>query len=205
VALLGAAITIAVQSIHEIVTPQHAPAPFTLLVLVLVVITKETLFRFVFSVGEEVQSIAVRTEAWHHRSDAITSTAAFIGIAIALVGGSGYEAAEDWAALFASAIIAYNAYRLFVPAFNEVMDAAPPERIEKEVRSAAAAVEGVVALDKCYVRKMGFEFYVDLHVIVDGDITVRHGHYIAHAVKAALRSANPRIADVLIHIEPEGG
>ncbi|MGB2959413.1 MAG: cation diffusion facilitator family transporter, partial [Bacteroidota bacterium] len=136
-ALLAAAMAIAVQSIHEIKSPQHTPAPFTLLVLVLVVITKESLFRFVFSVGEEVQSTAVRTDAWHHRSDAITSAAAFVGISIALIGGSGYEAADDWAALFASAIIAYNAYRLFVPAFQEVMDAAPPSRIEKEVRIAA--------------------------------------------------------------------
>lgn len=201
-ALLAAAMAIAVQSIHEIKSPQHTPAPFTLLVLVLVVITKESLFRFVFSVGEEVQSTAVRTDAWHHRSDAITSAAAFVGISIALIGGSGYEAADDWAALFASAIIAYNAYRLFVPAFQEVMDAAPPSRIEKEVRIAAVSVRGVEGLDKCYVRKMGFEFYVDLHVVVNGEMTVRRGHDIAHSVKATVRSANPRIADVLVHIEP---
>lgn len=204
-ALIAAALTIAVQSIHEIITPQHAPAPFTLIVLVLVVITKESLFRFVFSVGEAVQSTAVRTDAWHHRSDAITSAAAFVGISIALIGGPGYEAADDWAALFASAIIAYNAYRLFVPAFNEVMDAAPPRRIEAEVRNAAVSVRGVEALDKCYVRKMGFEFYVDLHVVVDGEMTVRRGHDIAHSVKEAVRSANPRVADVLIHIEPAEG
>jgi len=202
VALLGAAITIAVQSIQEIETPQSAPAPFTLLVLVVAVITKELLFRFMFSVSMEVQSIALRTDAWHHRSDAITSAAAFLGISIALVGGAGYEAADDWAALFASAIIAYNAYRLFVPAFNEVMDAAPPINMEKEVRTAASTVEGVESLDKCYVRKMGFEFYVDLHVVVDGEMTVRHGHDIAHSVKEAVRSANPRVADVLVHIEP---
>jgi cation diffusion facilitator family transporter len=201
-ALLAAAITIALQSIHEIITPGETPAPFTLLVLVLVVITKESLFRFVFSVGEAVQSTVVRTDAWHHRSDAITSAAAFVGISIALVGGQGYEAADDWAALFASVIIAYNAYRLFVPAFNEVMDAAPPKRIEGEVRVAAVSVRGVEGLDKCYVRKMGFEFYVDLHVVVHGEMTVRRGHDIAHSVKEAVRSANPRVADVLVHIEP---
>ena len=201
-ALLAAALTIALQSIREIITPHHAPAPFTLLVLVLVVITKESLFRFVFSVGEAVQSTAVRTDAWHHRSDAITSAAAFVGISTALIGGPGYEAADDWAALFASVIIAYNAYRLFVPAFNEVMDAAPPKRIESEVRNAAVSVRGVEGLDTCYVRKMGFEFYVDLHVVVDGEISVRRGHDIAHAVKEAVRLANPRVADVLVHIEP---
>jgi cation diffusion facilitator family transporter len=117
--LFGAALTIITQSIHEIITPHHAPASFTLAVLVVVVITKESLFRFVFRVAEDVHSTAVRTDAWHHRSDAITSAAAFIGITIALIGGEGFESADDWAALFASAIIIYNAYTLFRPALDE--------------------------------------------------------------------------------------
>lgn len=201
-ALFAAAISIAVLSTQEILVPHHAPAPFTLIVLVLVVVIKESLFRFVFSVGETVKSTAVKSDAWHHRSDAITSAAAFVGISIALIGGQGFESADDWAALFASVLIAYNAYHLFRPAINEVMDAAPLNDIEKEVRGVAGRVEGVVGLEKCHVRKMGFEFYVDLHVIVAGEVSVRDGHRIAHQVKEAVRSANPRIADILIHIEP---
>lgn len=201
-ALIGAAITIAVQSTHEIITPHHAPAPFTLAVLVAVVITKESLFRFVFKVGEAVDSTAVKTDAWHHRSDAITSGAAFVGISIALIGGKGYESADDWAAMLASCIIAYNASRLFVPAIAELMDAAPPTAFETHIRRVAGSVEGVVGLEKCNIRKIGFEFYVDLHVTVDGKLTVRQGHWIAHKVKDAVRLSNPRIADVLIHIEP---
>lgn len=201
--LMGAAVTIVVQSVHEIVTPHHAPAPFTLAVLVMVVAVKEGLFRFVFSVGEQVQSTAMKTDAWHHRSDAVTSAAAFIGIAIALIGGQGYESADDWAALFASAIILYNAFLLFRPALDEVMDAAPPPHIEEEVRRIALSVPGVQSLDKCYVRKMGLEYFVDLHVVVQGDITVREGHRISHDVKDAICASRPRITDVLIHIEPD--
>ena len=201
--LMAAAITIVVQSIHEIITPHHAPEPFTLIVLVAVVLVKEGLFRYVLHVGEQSNSTAVKTDAFHHRSDALTSGAAFIGISIALLGGPGWESADDWAAMFASVIIAINAYRLFIPAINEVMDAAPHEAIESEIRRIALSVDGVLALDKCYVRKMGFDLYVDLHVIVQSDITVKQGHEIGHRVRDAICTTNPRVADVLIHIEPE--
>ena len=200
--LIGAAIGIAVQSVREIITPHHAPAPFTLVVLVLVVITKETLFRFVFNVGKSVNSTAVKSDAWHHRSDAITSLAAFVGISVSLIGGSGYESADDWAALFASVIILFNAYRILRPAVNEVMDAAPPATVEIAIRKVARGVHGVIALEKCFIRKMGFSYYVDLHVTVDGKISVRKGHDIARRVREALRQSNPSIAEVLIHIEP---
>jgi cation diffusion facilitator family transporter len=201
--LLAAAVTIVYQSIQEIITPHHTPAPFTLLVLVLVVTVKETLFRYVLKVGAEVQSTAVKTDAWHHRSDAITSVAAFIGISIALIFGKGYEAADDWAALLASGIIAYNAYNLFKPALAEIMDAAPKANLEKDVREITLSVEGVYDMEKCLIRKMGFDYFVDLHVIVDGNLSVREGHIIAHNVKDALLKTKLRINDVIIHIEPE--
>ena len=200
--LVAASIGIALQSIREIITPHHAPAPFTLIVLVLVVVVKETLFRFVFAVGENVNSTAVRSDAWHHRSDAITSAAAFIGISVALMGGEGYESADDWAALFASAIILMNAIRILRPAVGEVMDAAPPVEIERSIREVAGLVEGVIGLEKCYVRKVGFSYYVDLHVTVDGDLTVRTGHDIAREVKKAIRVVHPHVVEVLVHIEP---
>jgi cation diffusion facilitator family transporter len=204
IALCTAAVGIAIQSLREILQPHHAPAPFTLIVLVLVIVIKESLFRFVFTTGQKAQSTAVKTDAWHHRSDALTSSAAFIGISIALIGGKGYESADDWAALFASFVIGFNGYRLLLPALSEVMDAAPDREIEGEVRRVAGAVDGVAGLDQCYIRKMGYDYYVDLHVVVKGEITVRQGHGIAHRVRDAVRNSIPRITDVLVHIEPEG-
>lgn len=200
--LFVAAALIAVKSIHEIVTPQHAPAPWTLVVLAGVVLVKEFLFRYIIHVGERIQSTAVRADAWHHRSDAITSGVAFAGISIALAGGPGYESADDWAALVASAIIVVNAYILLRPAIAELTDAAPDCGVEAEVRNSALLVPGVSALEKCFIRKMGLEFYVDLHVMVDGGIPVREGHSIAHQVRDAIRTAVPRVAQVLVHIEP---
>lgn len=204
VALCTAAVGIAIQSIREILLPHHSPAPFTLMVLVLVVIVKEWLFRFVFRAAEQAQSTVVKTDAWHHRSDAITSSAAFVGISIALIGGPGYESADDWAALLAACVIVFNGYRLLLPAVAEVMDAAPDPGIVEQVRDVAGHVQGVVGLDKCYIRKMGFEYYVDLHVVVNGEVSVRSGHKIGHDVKDAVRQANPKITDVLVHIEPQG-
>lgn len=201
-ALFLAAIIIIVQSIHEIITPHHAPAPFTLIVLVAVVITKEILFRFIIKVGNTVDSVAVKNDAWHHRSDAITSGFAFIGISIALIGGVGYEEADDYAALCASAIIIFNAYRLFKPALFEIMDTAPPPDVIKKVIETAIKVDGVIAIDKCFARKMGFQYYVDMHVIVDGNISVYKGHEISHSVKDKLIDSFKNISDVLVHVEP---
>jgi cation diffusion facilitator family transporter len=200
--LIAAAIFIAIQSVEHILTPHVTPAPFTLIILVVIILVKEGLYRYTNRVGSEIESAAVKADAWHHRSDAITSLTAAIGIAIALIGGPGYESADDWAALIASAIIVINAYRIFMPAFTEIMDAAPPSHFANEVRDIAATVPQVQGLDKCLVRKMGFEYFVDLHIIVDGNLSVREGHDIAHAVKEEVMRQKPSVYDVLIHVEP---
>jgi cation diffusion facilitator family transporter len=201
--LITAAIFIAIQSISNIMIPHKLPSFYTLPVLGIVVLTKELLFKYVEKINKEVNSTAVKADAWHHRSDAITSATAFIGISIALIGGKGYESADDWAALIAAGIIVFNAIHIIRPAFNEIMDAAPSSDLLMDVRKVALEVKGVKGLDKSFIRKMGFEYYVDLHVIVDGSLSVREGHDIAHRVKDAILGSNVRINDVLIHIEPD--
>jgi cation diffusion facilitator family transporter len=200
--VLAAAAGLAVESVREILTPHHGPAPFTLGILIVVIVVKEILFRYVNRIGRHVESTAVQTDAWHHRSDALTSAAAFIGISIALIGGRGWQSADDWAALFACAVIAANGIRLLRPALYEIMDTAPRGQIVNRVRDAARSVPGVRDVEKSFVRKMGLSFYADLHVKVDGDISVREGHRIAHEVKQAVQQRDSRIADVLVHIEP---
>ena len=202
VGVLAAALGLAIQSVHEIFLPHHGPKPFTLAVLVIAIFVKEILYRYVNRFGREVESTALQTDAWHHRTDAMTSVAAFIGISVALIGGEAWQSADDWAALFACALIGANGYRLLRPALFEIMDTAPRGEIVDLVRKAAESVPGVVETDKCFVRKMGLSFYVDLHARVNGDISVREGHHIAHAVKRAIQESDPRIADVLVHIEP---
>jgi cation diffusion facilitator family transporter len=202
ICVLAAAIGLAIESVREILTPHHGPAPFTLAILVAVIVIKEFLFRYVNRIGQDLESTAVRTDAWHHRSDALTSGAAFIGISVALIGGERWQSADDWAALFACAVIAANGVRLALPAFQEVMDTAPGGKIVRSIRTVASSVPGVVEVEKCYARKMGLDYYVDLHVGVDGNISVHEGHRIAHRVKSAIQQSDSRVADVLVHIEP---
>jgi cation diffusion facilitator family transporter len=203
IGVIIAAIGLAVQSVREIFTPHHGPAPFTLVVLLVVIVVKEGLYRAVMRVARNVESTAVETDAWHHRADALTSIAAFVGISIALIGGEKWYSADDWAALFACGVIAINGARLLFPALHEMLDTAPRGEIVSRIQQAAASVAGVINVEKCLVRKMGISFYVDLHVGVDGAISVREGHDIAHRVKDAIKQTDARIADVLVHIEPE--
>jgi cation diffusion facilitator family transporter len=193
---------IAFHSLSGILEPRVAPSAWTLIILVVVIAVKETLFRFVLRESETVSSSAVETDAWHHRSDAITSGAAFLGISISLVGGKGYESADNWAALAAACVIAWNGWRLLRPALNELMDRSPDRELIGKIRAAAGTIPGVGGVEKCFVRKMGYQFFVDMHVEVDPQISVENSHRIGHEVKDKVRAEIPSVRDVLIHIEP---
>jgi cation diffusion facilitator family transporter len=201
--LFGAAIGISIEAVREIRTPQHAPAAYTLIVLAAVVAAKEGLFRFVRRFARKARSTVMRADAWHHRSDAITSAAAAVGISVALVGGEGYEPADDWAALFASAVIAFNASRLVVAPVQELMDAEAPQ-VTEAARRVAEAVAGVVRVEKVFARKSGLKYWVDMHIEVDSEMSVRRAHELAHAAKDTVRLALPHVQDVLVHVEPAG-
>ena len=202
--LIIAAVMIVIGAIRDIITPHNTPAPFTLGVLVAVVVIKEFLFRFVSKAGAEIDSSVVSADAWHHRSDAITSLFAFIGISIAVIGGPGYETADDYAAILAGAVIAFNGWRVLRPAMDELMDIAPSADFLENIRAIAAATSEVVRVEKCFVRKTGFEYLVDMHIEVNPRMTVDRAHDIAHNVKDEIRRRVPSVRDVLVHIEPAG-
>ncbi|HEX4086764.1 MAG TPA: cation diffusion facilitator family transporter [Chthoniobacteraceae bacterium] len=200
--ILSAAVGLGVASVMALGSPRPAPRWFTLAVLMIVVVVKEIHSRRVEKLARETQSLAMEADAMHHRADAITSAAAVVGIGVALIGGRKYESADNWAAMFACAVIAFNGLRIFWPSVADLMDTAPPNGIDQQVRASAVKVEGVEGTDQCRVRKMGLEYYVDLHVKVNGAMTVTEGHGIAHKVKDAIRQEVPEVADVLVHIEP---
>lgn len=200
--LLGAAIAISIEAIREIVTPHHTPAPFTLAVLVGVVLVKELLFRKVLAVGHTVGSEAVRADAWHHRSDAITSAAAFVGISIAIWGGPGWEEADDWAALVAALVIAWNGQRLLRPAVAGLMDHSAEPAIRDRIIQAASAVPDVRAVEKAIVRRAGMAYFADLHVHADPAMPLRDAHIVSGKVKRAIMAAVPGVRGVLVHMEP---
>jgi len=200
--LITSAAIIAYESIQNIGTPHELPKPFTLYILGAIIIWKEISYRLVMKKSDETKSSSLRADAWHHRSDAITSVAAFIGISIALFLGKGYESADDWAALFASGFILYNSYLIFRPALGEILDENVYDELVENIRSIAIKVPGILATEKCFIRKAGMKYHVDLHAIVDGKLTVKDGHDLAHVLKDTLRNEIPELGHVLIHVEP---
>lgn len=200
--LITSATIIAHESIQNIGTPHELPKSWTLLVLGTIILWKEYSFRKVMRKGIETHSSSLKADAWHHRSDAITSVAAFIGISFALLMGKGYESADDWAALFAAGFILYNSYLIFRPALGEIMDEHLYDDLIVDIRKVSQTVEGIMDTEKCFIRKAGMRYHVDLHAVVDGKISVKEGHDIAHKLKDTLRNEIPQLGHVLIHIEP---
>lgn len=201
--LVASATLIAYQSIHNIQHPHPSPAPFTLIVLGGIILIKEVFFRVMMRKSKQTGSGALKAEAWHHRSDAVTSLVAFGGISISLILGPGYENADDWAALIASGFILYNSYLIFRPALGEIMDEQSHTEMIEQIRLIATHVTGVINTEKCYVRKAGMAYFVDLHAIVSAKMTVVEGHDVAHRLKDAIKDALPEVHDVLVHIEPD--
>jgi cation diffusion facilitator family transporter len=200
--LLAAAVGIAIEAVREILQPIRAPAPFTLVVLILVVAVKAALFRVVNRNARDSGSSAVTADAWHHRADAMSSAAAFIGISIAVLGGPGWETADAWAALFASVLILYNGLGIARPSVQELMDRSPSEEMLRAVDAAAHAVEGVLATEKLKARKSGTRFLLEVHVQAEPSLSLQEAHILSGKVKRAIRSAVPSVQDVLVHMEP---
>ena len=201
--LITSATIIGYESINNIGTPHELPKSWTLYVLGIIIIWKEYSFRLVMKRSIESNSSSLRADAWHHRSDAITSIAAFIGISIALFLGKGYESADDWAALFAAGFILYNSYLIFRPALGEIMDEHLYDDLVEEIRKVSHQVPGIIDTEKCFIRKAGMKYHVDLHAIVNAAITVKEGHDLAHNLKDTLRQEIPELGHVLIHVEPD--
>lgn len=200
--LITSAIIIFVKAVENLHSPKEMPAAWTLIVLGGIILWKEIFYRFVFSKGKETNSSTLKAEAWHHRSDAITSIAAFIGISIALIFGEGYQSADDWAAIFAAGFILYNSYLIFRPALGEIMDENVYDDLIDEIRQVSLKEKGIKGTEKCLIRKVGLRYHIDLHAMVDAEISVKEGHYLAHKLKDRLMSEIPQIGDILIHVEP---
>lgn len=200
--LITSATVIAYESIKNISTPHELPKSWTLFVLGAIIVWKEISYRMVLKKSKETNSSSLKADAWHHRSDAVTSIAAFVGISIALFFGKGYESADDWAALFASGFIIYNSYLIFRPALGEIMDEHVYDDLVEDIRKVSLTVKGIEGTEKCFIRKAGMKYHVDLHAIVNANITVKEGHDLAHQLKDTLRLEIPQLGHVLIHIEP---
>jgi len=200
--LLAASAGIIYSSYWHIITPHEQPHSFTLYVLAGVIVAKQLMFRYVKNQAEAIHSQSIKADAWHHLSDAISSFAALLGVGIAIYLGPGYEAADDWAALVAAGFILLNALQFLRNGLRELMDANPGAAFVLSIETLANEVQGAEGAHKVRIRKMGLEYFIDIHVQVDENLTVRQGHDIAHEVKEHIREKFTYVTDVLVHIEP---
>ncbi|MFI4893093.1 MAG: cation diffusion facilitator family transporter [Phycisphaerales bacterium JB058] len=194
-------IWVAIESVRQIITPHSVPRPYTLIVLVVVIVVKESRARVADRAARRAKSSAGAADAWHHRSDAITSAFAFVGIAVALIGGPEFARADDIAALLASGVIVLNGFLLAREPYHELLDRHSPE-IAGEVACIAVDVPGVLGVEQCDARQSGRGYRVVMHVEVDPAMTVAEAHAITGRIKAEVRSRRADIDSVLIHVEP---
>lgn len=199
--IVGAGVGIGIHAVREIQTPRGSPRWFTIVVLVAVILIKETLFRIASRASKASASNAGRADAWHHRSDAITSLAALVGISIALIGGDRWAVADDWAALLAGCVIIVNGLLISRGPWDELMDRSAPD-IERVCTQTVLAIDGFTGVERCNARKSGRVYRVVMHAEVSPDMTVAQAHALTGIAKAAVRNAHPLVASLLIHIEP---
>ena len=202
-ALVGVAVAIAHGAIGRIrSTYLVVPGMIALVATITTIVVKEALFRYKFWMGRKLDSPALIAEAWHHRSDAFSSVATMIGIAGAILGGPRFAILDPVAALVVAGIIVWVGLRVFRETSEKLMDARAPEKVIDEIRQAILQVEGVAGVEKLRVRRSGFDYYVDVHVEVKGDMTVEKSHHVAQRAREEVSAKIPKVKDMLVHIEP---
>jgi cation diffusion facilitator family transporter len=189
----------ALDSIGE---PRPAPSHWTLFILVPVIIAKEWMFHFLSGQGREIGSLALKAEAWHQRSDVVTSIAALFGIIVAWIGGPGWNHADSWAAMAASLWLMGTGLWLVGPALHELMEGSVDPALLDFISETSQRCPGILGIDKIWVRKLGMRLMVDMHVEVDPAISVQEGHRLSHEMKARLQAELPQVRDVMVHVEP---
>lgn len=200
--VLSAGVGIAVEAVDQIANPQSSPAAWTLLVLVGVVVIKELLARAADRAAHVAGgSSAGSADAGHHRADAITSGFAFVGIAVAVIGGPDLARADDVGALLAALVILWNGVRMAREPWDEILDRDCPG-IASEASRIALTVPEVLAIEQCHARRSGRGYRLVMHAEVDPEMTVDASHRVTGKVKAVIRSVRPEVMTVLVHVEP---
>jgi cation diffusion facilitator family transporter len=182
--------------------PRPSPAPWTLLILLPVIVAKERMFHFIYARGKESGSPALVAEAWHQRSDVVTSIAALTGIVVAWIGGPAWSHADSWAAMLASVWVVGTGLWLLGPTLHELMEGSVDPALLDYIHDTSLACPGILGIDKVWVRKLGMRLMIDMHIEVDPDLSVQEGHRLAHEVKDKLQSELPQVRDVMVHVEP---
>lgn len=181
---------------------QQLPPVWTLWIAGGNVVIKLVLYDYKLRVGRRTKSSVIIANAWDHRSDAMCSLAVLIGLGVIRWGGPAYAGVDVVAALVVVVVIVWSGVELFRNSVSELLDPQADAELVQRVRERAMAVSKVRGIDKLWVRKTGVEYLVDIHIEVDGRLTVEEGHRIGHVVKEKLIQEFACLRDVLVHLEP---
>lgn len=204
VTIIMSALWIGWEAISRFGEEGEPPHVWTLWISAANVVIKEFLYRYSVRLGERTGSQAMIANAWDHRSDAFCALAVLLGLATVRWAGPEFGWADEVAALIVVAAILWTAVALFRSSANELLDVQAAPELVNEIRQLAAGVPGVLDVEKLRVRKSGLEYFVDIHIEVDPQMSVADGHRVGHAVKDRLKGAKETLRDVLVHLEPHG-
>ncbi len=179
----------------------YHPGWLAFAVAVVSIIFKEALYRYTIATGRRLKSVALVANAWHHRSDALSSLAVALGIAGAKIR-PGWYILDAFAALLVSLLIVKVGFEIMWKALNELTDTAPGPDVQKKMKDCASVVEGVLDVHDLRARSSGGLFQMELHVVVDGDLTVVQGHQIAKDVETCLIEELGNVGEVIVHVDP---
>jgi cation diffusion facilitator family transporter len=200
--IILSALFIGWEAIHRLTLAHEIPPIWTLWIAGANILIKESLYRYKIRVAERTGSQAIMANAWDHRSDALCSLAVLVGLAAVRWGGPDFLWADEAAALVVVAAIIWSGIVLFRQSSSELMDVQASDELVKQIRQTASEVPGVAGVETLWVRKSGLEYFADIHIEVDSQLTVAEGHRIGHRVKDRLLEVFPVLRDVLVHLEP---
>ena len=203
--LAGVAIGLMVEAVTTLASPSDAQPPGwpALGVALVSIASKESLYRYTLKNGRSLNSAALLANAWHQRSDMLSS----IPAALAVLGTKIFPdltMLDSIGAIIVSLLILHTAYHIVFPALAQLVDTSAGPEIQKEIESLAMAIDGVKHVHAVRTRFMGAKITVDMHIEVDGRMTVQSGHALAGRVKHHIIDNGPEVADVVVHLEPEG-
>jgi len=199
--------TISWASIHRVGQPHEQLAAFVIGPLVLSLVAKMVLAATKFRYGRSLHSDALTADAWNDAMDCLSAVAALIAVGLTLLDRARFGEADRYGGFVVGMIVVAAGLRVSRETAIQLMDTMPGEPLIAEIRSAAMSVQGIIGVEKCYARKTGLKYHVDLHLEVDPDMTVRRSHQLAHEVQLCILGRLDWVADVLVHVEPapDGG
>jgi cation diffusion facilitator family transporter len=199
-AVIGALISY--SAIERLGRPHLVVQSYVVWPLVASLVAKPALALSKFRYGRKIQSAALVADAWHDATDSTSAATALIAVGLAVYNPSRFVSADCYGGLAVGLLVVTAGARVAYQTAMQLADTMPDDRLMDKIRQAAAQVDGVRGVEKCYARKTGLRYHVDLHLEVDPDMTVRQSHEIAHQARLHILKSLDWVADVLVHVEP---